>query len=130
MKRISIVAVCLSYLVFGSAVWGEVNNDPDLVLVTGEHWTASSREQKVAYLFGIGNVLEVEQAMQGKVPASIIRKNSIVPVMINGLSDLSTSQLREMIDQWYEKKPDQLKRPVIEVLYLEFALPKVKSRKN
>lgn len=129
MKRYPIVAACMSILLLATAAWGG-KEDPDLVLVTGEHWIASSREQKVAYLFGLGNMLEVEQAMQGKRRSKQVSSNSIVPVLIDGLSDLSTSQLREKIDQWYEKKPQQLQRPVIEVLYIEFALPKVKSLGN
>lgn len=127
MKQISIVAACLSFLLLNTAAWGGEKDDPDLVIVTGIHWTTASRDEKVAYLFGIGNMLEVEQAMQGKNPSSHIRNNSIVPVMIKGLSGQSTTELRKMLDQWYENKPDQLKRSVIEVLYHEFALPNTRS---
>ena len=127
MKRISIVATCLFFLLLCTAVWGGEKEDPDLAIVTGIHWTTASRDEKVAYLFGIGNMLEIEQAMQGKNPSSHIRNNSIVPVLIEGLSGLSITKLRKMLDQWYEKKPDQLKRPVIEVLYTEFALPNAGS---
>ncbi len=127
MKRISIVAACLSFLLLYTAAWGGEKDDPDLVIVTGIHWTTASEDEKVAYLFGIGNMLEIEQAMQGKNPSSHIRNNSIVPVMIQGLSGQSITKLRKMLDQWYENKPDQLKRSVIEVLYTEFALPNARS---
>jgi len=127
MKQISIVAACLSFLLLNTAAWGGEKVDPDLVIVTGVHWTTSSRDEKVAYLFGIGNMLEVEQAMQGNNPSSHTRHNSIVPVMIKGLSGQSTTALREMLDQWYENNPNQLKRSVIEVLYHEFALPNAGS---
>ncbi len=127
MRRIAIVAASISLLLFCTAGWGGEKEDPDLVIVTGEHWTTASRDEKVAYLFGIGNMLEVEQAMQGKNPAKNIRNNSIVPVLIEGLSGLSTNKVREMLDQWYKKRPGQLKRSVIEVLYTEFALPNIRS---
>ena len=127
MKRIAIVAASISLLLFCTAAWAEQKGDPDLVIVTGVHWTTASRDEKVAYLFGIGNILEVEQAMQGKHPSKNIRNNSIVPVLIKGLSGLSTNKVREMLDQWYKKRPDQLKRSVIEVLYTEFALPNIGS---
>ncbi len=127
MKRIAIVAASISLLLFCTAAWAEQKGDPDLVIVTGVHWTTASRDEKVAYLFGIGNILEVEQAMQGKHPSKNIRNNSIVPVLIKGLSGLSTNKVREMLDQWYKKRPDQLKRSVIEVLYTEFALPNIRS---
>ena len=123
MKRITIAATCLSFLLLCTAVWAGAKEDPDLVIVTGKHWTTASRDEKVAYLFGIGNMLEIEQAMQGKNPPRRIRDNSIVPVLIEGLSGQSINKVREMLDKWYKKKPEQLNRPVIEVLYTEFALP-------
>lgn len=127
MKRISIMATCLSLLIFSSLAWGGGKEDPDLVIVTGAHWTTSSRDEKVAYLFGIGNMLEVEQAMQGKNPSRHIRKNSIVPVLIEGLKGTSITKVREMLDHWYEKNPGQRNRSVIEVLYTEFAIPNIGS---
>lgn len=127
MKQITVAAACLSFLLLCPAVWGGEKEDPDLVIVTGVHWTTASRDEKVAYLFGIGNMLEVEQAMQGKNPSKLIRNNSLVPVLVEGLSDLTTNKLREMLDQWYKERPAQLKRSVIEVLYTEFALPNTGS---
>ena len=35
--RISMVATGLLYLLFCAAVWGGIEEDPDLVLITGEH---------------------------------------------------------------------------------------------
>ena len=127
MKRIALMVAAISLLLLCTSAWAEGKEDPDLVIVTGEHWTTASRDEKVAYLFGIGNMLEIEQAMQGKNPSKLIRNNSIVPVLIKGLSGLSTNKVREMLDQWYKKRPGQLKRSVIEVLYTEFALPNIGS---
>jgi len=128
--KISTVAAGLLYLLFCTAVWGGTEEDPDLVLITGEHWITASKVEKVAYLFGVGNTLEVEQAMHGKDPAEKVSKNSIVPVLINGLSHLSTKSVREMLDEWYGKNPENLKRSVIDVLYFEFALPNIESKAN
>ncbi len=127
MKRIALMVASISLLLLCTSAWAGGKEDPDLVIVTGEHWTTASRDEKVAYLFGIGNMLEIEQAMQGKNPSKLIRNNSIVPVLIKGLSGLSTNKVREMLDQWYKKRPAQLKRSVIEVLYTEFALPNIGS---
>ena len=127
MKRVALMVASISLLLLCTAAWAGGKEDPDLVIVTGEHWTTASRDEKVAYLFGIGNMLEIEQAMQGKNPAKLIRDHSLVPVLIKGLSGLSTNKLREKLDQWYKKRPGQLNRSVIEVLYTEFALPNIGS---
>lgn len=126
MKSFTVRVTSMILLLLCVAAWGDTEEDPDLVLATGEHWIKAPKEQKVAYLFGIGNTLEIEQAMQGNNPPEVIRSNSIVPVMIDGLSQFTTTNVREMLDQWYETHPDQLERPVIEVLYMEFALPNTK----
>jgi len=130
VMKTSMVVAGLLYLLFCMAAWGGIDEDPDLVLLTGEHWVTASEVEKVAYLFGLGNMLEVEQAMHGKDPAEKVSKNSIVPVLIDGLSHLSTRNVREMLDEWYGTNPDQLKRPVIDVLYFEFALPNIGSKAN
>ena len=128
--KISKVATGLLCLLFFAAVSGATEEDPDLVLITGEHWITVSKVEKVAYLFGIGNMLEVEQAMHGKNPAETVSRNSIVPVLIDGLSHLSTKNVREMLDEWYGANPDHLKRSVIDVLYFEFALPNIEAKAN
>ena len=101
----------------------------DLTIVTGEHWTKSSLEQKRAYLFGIGNILEIEQAMAGDDYESL-RGRSIVPVLLEGLSGVSIANISELLDAFYANHCDQAGRPVIEVLYLEIAMPNLRQVKE
>jgi hypothetical protein len=108
------------------AVWAGQKPATDLTIVTGEHWMAASLEQKRAYLFGIGNVLEVEQAMAGNQYRSM-RGRSIVPGLLEGLSGTSIADMVAQLDKFYADHSDQTNRPVIEVLYLEMALPRLKS---
>ena len=98
----------------------------DLEIVIGEHWTDSSMEQRRAYLFGVGNMLEIEQAMAGDTYQSM-RGRSVVPVLLEGLSGVSISDIVAQLDKFYADHPDQLNRPVIEVLYLEMALPNLQK---
>jgi hypothetical protein len=96
----------------------------DLEIVNGDHWVAAELDEKRAYLFGVGNVLEIEQAMAGDSYAGM-RGKSIVPVLLDGLSGMSIADIVAQLDQFYASHPDQTKRPVLEVLYLEMALPKM-----
>ena len=88
--------------------------------------TGASLEQKRAYLFGIGNVLEIEEAMAGDAYEDM-RGRSIVPVMLEGLSGTGIANLVTQLDEYYADHSDQIKRPVIEVLYIEMALPNLKK---
>jgi len=96
----------------------------DLQIVNGDHWVAAELDEKRAYLFGVGNVLEIEQAMAGDSFAAM-RGRSIVPVLLNGLSGMPIADIVAKLDGFYADHPDQTKRPVLEVLYLEMALPRM-----
>ena len=118
MKKLYTLLLPVLLAVLGTAAWAA----QDLVIVNGEHWVSSSLEQKRAYLFGIGNVLEIEQAMAGD-DYEAMRGRSIIPVLLEGLSGTSIANIVTQLDKFYADHSDQIKRPVNEVLYLEMALP-------
>jgi len=118
MKKLLTLLLPVLLTVFGTSAWAA----EDLEIVNGEHWVSSSLEQKRAYLFGIGNVLEIEQAMAGD-DYEARRGRSIIHVLLDGLSGISIANIVTQLDKFYADHSDQIKRPVIEVLYLEMALP-------
>lgn len=126
MKRLTILILAISLMVPGMSAWAGESAAADLTIVTGEHWIPASLEQKRAYLFGVGNVLEIEQAMAGE-HYETMRGRSIVPVLLEGLSGTSIADMVVQIDQYYADHPEQISRPVLEVMYLEMALPRLKS---
>jgi len=124
MKRLTILLVPILLMALSLAVSAGEKVAADLTIVTGEHWVGASVEQKRAYLFGVGNVLEIEQAMAGEHYASM-RGKSIVPVLLDGLTGISIADMVMQLDKFYSDHPDQVDRPVIEVMYLEMALPRL-----
>lgn len=118
MKKLLTLLLAVLLAVPGITAWAA----QDLVIVNGKHWVSSSLEQKRAYLFGVGNMLEIEQAMAGDNYEDM-RGRSIVPVLLEGLSGTSIANIVTQLDKFYVDHPEQAKRPVIEVLYLEMALP-------
>ena len=98
-----------------------VADDPDAPIATGEHWTTAQENSKLAYLLGIANVLEIEQALQADAPPT--DTDSLVPVMIRGLKDMTLNQVKEALDRWYADHPQQLNRPVLETIWFELAKP-------
>ncbi len=126
MKRQSVVLLSVLLMLLSTAAWSAPQAGRDLGIVTGEEWVQSSLEQKRAYLFGIGNMLEIEQAMVGDNYRTM-RGQSIFPVLLEGLSGTPISEIVAQLDAFYAAHPDQITRPVIEVLYLEMALPNIGS---
>ena len=118
MKKLSILIVSLAFAMLSTFAW----SGQDLEIVNGEAWVDSSLEQKRAFLFGVGNMLEIEQAMVGD-DYEAMRGRSIVPVLLEGLSGISITDLVIQLDNYYAKHPQKMDRAVIEVLYLNMAIP-------
>jgi len=89
----------------------------EVPLVTGEHWAKSTEQLKKAYLVGIVNAYQVEQAYQGVNPT--FASQTTVPSFAKGLKGQTLDSVREMLDRWYATHPDLLKRPVIETIWFE-----------
>ncbi len=126
MKSLSSVLVSFLLVILGTTAWAAQQPARDLAIVTGVHWVDSSQEQKRAFLFGVGNVLEIEQAMAGD-RYQTMKGHSIVPVLLEGLSGTPIAIIVKQLDEFYANHADQITRPVIEVLYIEMALPNMKS---
>ena len=94
----------------------------EMVIVTGKNWMGSSLEQKRAYLFGIGNMLQLERAMIAD-EYQTMRGKSLVPVLLEGLENVPLNDIVMQLDKFYADNAEQNNRAVIEVLYLEMALP-------
>jgi hypothetical protein len=103
-----------------SAVCG-VARAADIPLVTGEHWMKSSEEVKKAYLVGIANFVQVENAYQASNPPT--NAQSIVPRAVKGMKNQTLDSVRDGLNKWYASHPDQIQRPVIETIWFEMVVP-------
>lgn len=95
----------------------------DLPLANGEHWVAAPEKSKMAYLVGVANFLELEHAMQGENPSQEMQGKTLVQNFVKGLSNYSIEQVVQGIDAWYAENPDQLKRPVLDLIYFKMVIP-------
>ena len=99
----------------------------DIPVVTGEQWTASSPEVQKAYLIGIANLVQVETAYYAKNPPT--HAQNFVPRLAKGLRGQTLDSVREDLNRWYAKNPDQLQRPVLETIWFEMAVPGLQKHK-
>lgn len=99
----------------------------ELPLVTGEQWTTSSEAVKKAYLVGVANLVQVQTAYHGANPPS--DSQSFVPRLARGMQGQTLDSVREGLDRWYAANPTKLKRPVLDTLWFEMALPGLQKNK-
>lgn len=120
--RAAIVAACMVLVV----AWGPARA-ADVPVVTGEHWTKSSEEQKKAYLIGIANLLQVETAYFGANPPTDAQ--SFVPRFAKGLRGETLDSVKLGLDKWYAANPDRLQRPVLETIWFQMVVPGLQKNK-
>lgn len=99
----------------------------EVPVVNGEQWTTSNEAVKKAYLVGLANLAQVEAAYYGKNPPSDAQ--SFVPRLVKGMQGKTLDGVRGSIDGWYAAHPGDLKRPVLDVIWFEIAMPGMQSSK-
>ena len=83
-------------------------------VVRGSDWTASSQEEKLAFLAGMATMIEIEQELQ-EGSATKHAKSSI-PVLVDGLKDMTIVDIASAIDTHYAGN-NNLDEPVFVVIW-------------
>lgn len=100
---------------------------PQQRFANGNDWTSASMDERRAFVFGIANAVSVGIGWDERhVPAgqtTFARRAGV------GLSGLSLGEAVRRIDAWYAANPGKLDTPVVAVMWLDIAKPKLKSGK-
>ena len=99
----------------------------DIPVVSGQHWTKATEQEKKAYLIGVANMLQIETAFQGANPPP--DSQSVVPRFAKGMKagGHTLDSVRDGVDKWYAANPDKTQRPVIEIIWFEMVVPGLKK---
>ncbi len=109
-------------LILAMAVaWPTAGLAREVPVVTGEHWTKSTPQERKAFLVGAATIMELDQEVQGTPP--VPPNKSLIDTWCRGLSHFTFEEMQSAIDAWYAAHPDRLSRPVVEVMWYELAKP-------
>ena len=97
----------------------------EVQMITGEQWTQSNEAVKKAYLIGLANMIQVQTAYQGANPPTDAQ--SFIPRLAKGMQGQTLDGVRENLDRWYAANPTKLKRPVLDIIWFEMAVPGLKK---
>jgi hypothetical protein len=80
-------------------------------LWNGTHWKEFTKELKVAYIKGLGNMADFEVASSGRDRAGCISVG-----FVDELKGKTVDSIVADVDKYYKEKPDKMNTPVVEVV--------------
>ncbi|MGJ7508854.1 hypothetical protein [Variovorax sp. GT1P44] len=98
----------------------------EVQMVTGEQWTQSNEAVKKAYLVGLANMVQVQTAYHGANPPADAQ--SFIPRLSKGMQGETLDSVRVKVDNWYAANPTKLKRPVLDIIWFEMAVPGLQKK--
>jgi hypothetical protein len=91
----------------------------------GSDWAQSSAAQKHAFVNGIANTLSVGVGWDERhVPAGQV---TFARRARDGLSGTSLAEVVRRVDAWYAANPSRRETPVVAVMWLEIAKPRLQA---
>lgn len=109
----------LTFLTF--TMMGNVAHADEIPIVTGQQWTTSTVEAKNAYLVGIANLIDIENAYYARNGQAT--NKDIAPRFAKGMQGQTLDSVRQGVDNWYATNPTMIQHPVIETIWFEMVLP-------
>lgn len=136
--RAALAATCIAM-----AMVAAPTRAAEIPMVTGEQWTKSSDAEKKAYLLGMANIVQVDNAVQAANAPKVAPKHppknppksaqndaqTFLPRLSKGMEGQTLDSVRQNLDSWYAANPERLKRPVIDIIWFEMAVPGLQKNK-
>jgi hypothetical protein len=110
-------------LVFGGgSVWAAQK------VLTGETWMQMTQEQKVAYIWGASDVVDIEQELMDVYPELRVQNLSFKAVQASQAGgEVSINDMIARVNAWYNANPDMRKTAVIRVIWDLMIKPRLKT---
>ena len=122
--RAALLTACVAAALAGGVAQAQTQEIP---LITGEHWTKSTEQNKKAYLVGMTNMLQVEIAYQAG--NTLPESQTVVPRFAKGLKGHTLDGAIAKVDAWYAKNPGRMQQTVVETIWYELVVPGLKQNK-
>jgi len=94
-------------------------------LLKGITWVKMSQDQKAAYIWGAGDVIDLEQEIMEIHPE--LKRESFVTKAVEGIGDVRINEIVATVDSFYKEHPDQADLSVIRVIWDTMIKPNLKT---
>jgi len=97
----------------------------EMPVLTGEQWQSLQPDTKIAFIWGIGHVVTIEEHVMQRHPE--LQRQGFSAKLAEGLRGVPMNTIIQQIDAYYQKNPDDRDLPVMRVIWAQLVRPKLKS---
>jgi len=97
----------------------------EMPVLTGDQWITLQPDTKIAFIWGIGHVVTIEEHVIQRHPE--LKKQGFTAKLAEGLRGVPMETIIQEIDAYYRNNPDDLDLPVMRVIWSELVKPKLKT---
>ena len=111
-----------------SAVWSNgvfAAEEIKAPLLSGMTWVKMSPDQKAAYIWGAGDIIDLEQEIMEIYPE--LKRESFVTKAVEGIGDVQINDIVSKVDTFYKVHPDKENLSVIRVIWDTMIKPNIKT---
>lgn len=107
---------------------GSLDTDQELKempVLTGEMWQTLQSDAKVAFIWGVGHVVTIEEHVMQRHPE--LQRVGFEAKLAEGLRGVPMNSIIKEVDTYYQKYPEDLDLPVLRVIWSRIVKPKLKT---
>ena len=97
----------------------------EMPVLTGEGWRIMQPDAKIAFIWGIGHVVTIEEYVKKRHPE--LQRKGFQSKLAEGLRGVPMSTIVQEVDGYYQRNPDDLDLPVMRVVWRQIVKPKLKT---
>ena len=117
------VLICMSLCALSSGI--SAKEEIRAPLLTGKTWINMSQDQKSAYIWGAGDIIDLEQEIMEIYPE--LKRDSFVSKAVEGIGDVTINDIVSTVDSYYRVNPDKINLSVIRVVWDTMIKPNIKT---
>ena len=99
----------------------------EMPLLRGDMWIKMDPDSKVAFIWGAGHVVTIEEVIMQKYPE--LQRDSFVMKVVEAStnSPMKMNDIVTVVDTYYQANPDKLDTPVMRVIWDAVIKPNIKT---
>ena len=99
--------------------------ESEMPVLKGETWMAMNEDAKIAFIWGAGHVVVIEEVLMEKYPDQ--KRDTFVTKVVeaSNASPATMAQVAAAIDKFYTENPDKMDVPVMAVIWETMVKPNI-----